>query len=120
MVRSYCECRTTAERCRLGRAASWSVGTPILPDTGEATDPSPSLLALLLELTGLEVASLSMLRSPPPRRRRRYGRDPRQQIRYAASPIGSGEIGMGGSPARAPCQKRRLPLPRSPLRAKFR
>src|SRR6266852_9258621 len=89
MVRSYCECRKTAERCRLGSAPSWSVVTPILPRTREATDPSPSLLALLLELTGLEVASLSMLRSPPPRRRRRYGRDPRQQIRYAASPIGS-------------------------------
>src|SRR6478672_1143106 len=87
---------------------------------GGRPSPSPSLLALLLELTGLEVASPSMLRSPPPRRRRRYGRDPRQQIRYAASPICSGEIGMGGSPARAPCQKRRLPLPRSPVRAKFR
>ena len=51
MVRSYCECRKTAERCRLGSAPSWSVVTPILPRTREATDPSPSLLALLLELT---------------------------------------------------------------------
>src|SRR5260221_3546455 len=112
MVRSYCECRKTDERCRLGSAPSWSVVTPILPHTREATDPSPSLLALLLELTGLAVASLSTLRSPPPRRPRMYRRDSRERIPYPASPISSGEVRMGGSPASAPCQKPRLPLSR--------
>src|SRR5712671_2555715 len=54
MVRSYCECRKTAERCRLWSTPSWSVVTSILPHTREATDPSPSLLAFLPKLTGLE------------------------------------------------------------------
>jgi hypothetical protein len=44
----------TAERCRLWSTPSWSVVTVILPHTREAIDPSPSLLAFLVEFTGLE------------------------------------------------------------------
>src|SRR5258705_2044334 len=51
--------------------------------------------SFLLMLTGSEPAPRSMLRSPPPRRRKKSGRGLRRRIRYAASPTGSRGIGTG-------------------------